>query len=188
MTRGFFIFLTCVAIVVMGGTSSQAAATEGAAGDTVSAQVTPAEVTFVQPSSGMQVGQNGFGARWPEKLPDAQDLRAQDPERSEPPPPSNSYAENHTGTDVARTPLRWPVVETSRAEPISNVETVLRSFSIAGGLLLVALLLAGWAARFIRGPGRWHSPDRRHPVAAEVDPAAFAVHFRAGSQRAQVAA
>jgi len=35
--------------------------------------------------------------------------------------------------------------------------------------LLVALLLAGWAARFIRRPGRWHAPDRRHPVAAEVD-------------------
>jgi hypothetical protein len=150
---------------------SQAAATESPAGDTVSAQAAPAEVAFVRPSSGVPEGQNGFGSRWPEKLPDAQDLSTQDPERTEPPPSSNGYAENHAGTDVTRTPLRWPVTETSRAGLISNVETVLRSFSIAGGLLLVALLLAGWAARFIRGPGRWHSPDRRHPVAAEADPA-----------------
>jgi hypothetical protein len=148
---------------------SQAVATEGAAGDTVSAQVTPAEVAFVRPSSGMQVGQNGFGARWPEKLPEAQDLSAQDLERTEPPPPSHSYAASHEETDVTQTALPRPVVETSRAELISDVETVLRSFSIAGGLLMVALLLAGWAARFVRGPGRWHSPDRRHPVAAEVD-------------------
>jgi hypothetical protein len=151
---------------------SQAAATESAAGDTVSAsaQAPPAEVAFVRPSSGVPEGQIVFGARWPEKLPDAQDVRAQDPERSEPPPPSDSYAENHAGTDVTQTPLRWPVVETSRAGLISNVETVLRSFSIAGGLLMAALLLAGWAARFIRGSRRWDSPDRRHPVAAEVDP------------------
>src|SRR5271169_1063604 len=57
---------------------SQAAARESPAADTVSAQATPAEVAFVRPPSGVPEGHIGFGARWPEKLPDAQDLSTQD--------------------------------------------------------------------------------------------------------------
>ena len=126
----------------------QPAAAESAAGDTASAQAAPAEIALLRPSSDMGEGRAGFGARWPDNLANAQDLSARDLEETAPPPPSNSYAETHAEADATQMPLRWPIVETSRAELVSHVEAVLRSFSIVGGFLTVALLLAGWAARF----------------------------------------
>ena len=83
----------------------------------------------------------------------AQDLSARDLEETAPPPPSNSYAETYAEADATQMPLRWPIVETSRAELVSDIEAVLRSFSIVGGFLTVALLLAGWAARFCAWTG-----------------------------------
>ena len=125
----------------------------------------------------MREGQAGFGARWPDNLANAQDLSARDLEETAPPPPSNSYAETHAEADATQMPLRWPIVETSRAELVSDVEAVLRSFSIVGGFLTVALLLAGWAARFVRGPDGWHFADRWRAIAAPIGLPGRQVHF-----------
>jgi hypothetical protein len=146
----------------------QTAAAESATGDTASAQAAPAEIAFLRPSSEMNEGRPGFGARWPDNLANAQDMSAQDLEETAPPPPSNSYAETRAEADATQMPLRWPGVETSRAELVSDVETVLRLFSVAGGFLMVALLLAGWAARFVRGPEGWHFADRWRAIAAPI--------------------
>ena len=127
------------------------------AGEAVTAvppQVATAEVAFLQPSFGVREEQLVFVARWPEISSqrarfERASLECADFGSYQPPPPSNSYAESHAKTDTAvQMPLRWPIVEGDRAEQISVVESVLRSFSIAGGLLMVVLLLAGWAARF----------------------------------------
>ena len=136
-----------------------------------------AEIAFLQPSSDMREGQAGFGARWPDNLANAQDLSARDLEETAPPPPSNSYAETHAEADATQMPLRWPIVETSRAELVSDVEAVLRSFSIVGGFLTVALLLAGWAARFVRGPDGWHFAARWRVIAAPIGLPGRQVHF-----------
>ncbi len=148
------------------------------AGDAVAAappEVATAEIGFLQPSFAV-LEQQIFASRWPESLPVAWDLNAQSPNPQEstetdPVPPSNSYAENSAVTDTAvQMPLRWPIVEVDRAEQISVVESVLRSFTIAGGLLTVVLLLAGWAARFVGGRERRRIADRWRALVARLSP------------------
>ncbi len=139
-------------------TSSQGTPEENASRQFVAAQAAPTEIAFLRSSPRTHEGRMGFGARWPENLPDAQDVSGQDSESTEPSSPSNSYAESRTELGApARMPLRWPVVDADDAGQISAIETVLRSFSIAGGLLMVALLVGGWAAGAIAarvGPRR----------------------------------
>ena len=143
-----------------------AAAVESSATDAAaSAPAAPAEVALQRPSSEAGEGGAGFGARWPENLADAQDMSAKDTEQTAPPPPSNSYAENQADSDAAQMPSRWPGIETSRAGLSFDVDSLLRSFSVTGALLMVALLLAGWAARFVRGPAGWRFAHRGRAIA-----------------------
>lgn len=94
-------------------------------------------------------GGPGFGARWPEDLPKAEDL-----EQSEPAPVSNSYAERGEADATAQVPSQWPGAEAGRAAQASASETALRYFSIAGILLIPLLLVAGWVAKYSREPHR----------------------------------
>jgi hypothetical protein len=133
-------------------------------------QVATAEIGFLQPSSAVLIEQP-IASRWPENLPSLQTLNAEDAEQTDSVTPSNSFAETPAETDAAvQMPLRWPIIEGDRADQMSAVESVLRSFSIAGGLLMVILLLAGWAARFIGGRDRRPFADRWGAVAASVSP------------------
>ena len=157
--------------------SPQPAAAESAAGDTASAATAPTEVAFLQPSSDMREGQAGFGARWPDNLANAQDLSARDLEETAPPPPSNSYAETHAEADATQMPLRWPIVETSRAELVSDVEAVLRSFSIVGGFLTWRCCSPDGLQEFLRGPDGWHFADRWRAIAAPISLPGRQVHF-----------
>ncbi len=144
------------------------------AGDAVAAappEVATAEVGFLQPSFAALEEPQIFASRWPEHLPSARTLNVDDSEQTDPDAPSDSYAESRAETDTsAQMPLRWPIIEADRAEQMSVVESILRSFSIAGGILMVALLLAGWAARFVGGRDRRPRADRWSAVTARISP------------------
>jgi hypothetical protein len=100
-------------------------------------------------------GGPGFGARWPEDLPRAEDL-----EQSEPPPVGNSYVEGRDAAATAQLPSKWPEAEAGRAAQSSAGETALRYFSILGILVIPLLLAAGWVARYSREPHRSNLRDR----------------------------
>ena len=113
----------------------------------------------------------GFGARWPENLPKAEDL-----EQSEPAPVSDSYAEGHNSDAAVQMPSKWPGAEAGRAAQSSAGETALRYFSILGILVIPLLLAAGWVAKYSREPHRsnlrdrlWTLHDRLLAVADRLD-------------------
>jgi hypothetical protein len=97
----------------------------------------------------------GFGARWPENLP-----KAEDAEQSEPAPVSDSYAERHDASAAAQMPSKWPGAEAGRAARSWAGETALRYFSILGILVIPLLLAAGWVAKYSREPHRSNLHDR----------------------------
>jgi hypothetical protein len=117
------------------------------------AQAAPAPVAS-EPAPPEQELRTGFATRWPENLPNAEDLDQQEPAAM-----SNSYADGRGVTDAtAQMPSKWPGFDADRARPASAGETALRYFSIAGMLAIPLLLVAGWAAKFSRRPRR--SPIR----------------------------
>jgi hypothetical protein len=92
----------------------------------------------------------GFATRWPENLPNAEDLDQQEPAAM-----SNSYAERREATAAtAQMPSKWPGIDADRGRAASAGETALRYFTIAGMLAIPLLLVAGWGAKFARGPHR----------------------------------
>jgi hypothetical protein len=94
----------------------------------------------------------GFVTRWPENLPNAEDLEQQEPAAI-----SSSYAEGREATgQVPQMPSTLPVPGADHAPAGSAGEVALRYFSIAGALAIPLLLAAGWAAKFAR--------QRRRPV------------------------
>jgi len=99
-------------------------------------------------------GRMGFATRWPENLPNAEDLDQQEPAAM-----SSSYAEGREAADTtAQMPAKWPGVDADRARAASASETALRYFTIAGMLAIPFLLVVGWGAKFAREPRR--SPIR----------------------------
>jgi hypothetical protein len=153
---------------------------EAEAAPAAPSQAASAEGAFLQQVPGAREGQTVLVAHWPENLSKAHDLSAQSStaheSRTDPAAASNSYPESDAETDAAvQVPLRWPIVEDDRTEQISLVERVLRSFSIVGGLFIAALLLAGWAARFVRGHGGWPIADRWQKIIASLSPRRRAV-------------
>lgn len=79
-------------------------------------------------------GDPRFGARWPENLPNADEM-----EQGEPATVGTSYAEP-----------REAGANADRAAQASSGETALRYFSIAGIVLIPLVLAAGWMAKLSR--------------------------------------
>jgi hypothetical protein len=127
------------------------------------AQAQPAsEPAF--PEQGPRVG---FATRWPENLPNAEDLDQQEPAAI-----SDSYAERHEATGTtAQMPSKWPGgVDAARARDGSASETALRYFTVAGTLAIPLLLVAGWGAKFARRPRRSLIRDRWRTMAGRLRP------------------
>jgi hypothetical protein len=109
------------------------------------AQMTPA-ATVAEPVASEEEQHAGFVTRWPDNLPNAEDMDQQEPARR------NSYAETPQATEAtAQMPSPWPVAVAAQT---SAGETALRYFSVAGIVAIPLLLVAGWAAKFSRRP--WH--------------------------------
>lgn len=110
----------------------------------------PASAGFVAP-----VPQVDFTARWPGDLPSAPDLSD-----SEPATASDSFAEPSAPADAtaqapqSQMPKTWPVDDSRPRPRVSAGEIVLAYFSLAGCLAIPVLLVAGWAAKFVRAPRR----------------------------------
>ena len=130
------------------------------------AQAVPAqaasEPAFPEQGPGM-----GFATRWPENLPNAEDLDQQEPAAI-----SDSYAERHEATGTtAQMPSKWPGgVDAARAREGSASETALRYFTVAGTLAIPLLLVAGWGAKFARRPRRSLIRDRWRTMAGRLRP------------------
>jgi hypothetical protein len=129
------------------------------------AQAAPAQAAS-KPALPEQGGRIGFATRWPENLPNAEDL-----DQPEPAAISNSYAEGREAADpTAQMPSKWPGVDGDRARRASASETALRYFSVAGMLAIPLLLAVGWGAKFARGPRRSPIRDQWRTIASRLRP------------------
>lgn len=137
-------------------TLAPAAFAQVAQAQTASAQTLPQAPPADQAASADQAaGGPGFGARWPEDLPKADDL-----DQSEPAPVSNSDTERRDADAAAQMPSQWPGAEAGGTAQASAGETALRYLSIAGILLIPLLLIAGWMAKYSREPHRSNLRER----------------------------
>jgi hypothetical protein len=108
----------------------------------------------------------GFVTRWPENLPNAEDL-----ERQEPAAISSSYAEGREATgQVPQMPSTLLVPGADHTPAGSAGEVALRYFSIAGALAIPLLLAAGWAAKFARQRRRPVVRDQWRTIATPLSP------------------
>ena len=107
----------------------------------------------------------GFGSRWPEDLPKAEDL-----EQSEPAPVSDSYAERRDTDATAQMPSKWPGGKVGHAAQYAAGETALRYFSILGIVVIPLLLAAGWVAKYAREPHRSNMQERLRTMANSLRP------------------
>jgi hypothetical protein len=153
-------------------TAQRATATEAAvaapsqAAPTPAAQIAPAQVVFFDPSLSQQAKRLDFAARWPENLRSAPDL-----DHAEPATASDSYADGRVDSGTtAQMPSPWPVIDAAHAEDSSAAEAALRYFSLAGGLAIPLLLLAGWAARFRHVPQFQHVRERWQAIVGRLRP------------------
>ena len=104
--------------------------------------------------------------RWPENLPNAEDLEQQEPAAI-----SSSYAEGREATGQApQMPSTLLLPGTDHAPAGSAGEVALRYFSIAGALAIPLLLVAGWAAKFARQRRRPVVRDQWRTVATRLSP------------------
>jgi hypothetical protein len=108
----------------------------------------------------------GFVTRWPENLPNAEDLEQQEPAAI-----SSSYAEGRGATGQApQMPSTLLLPGTDHTPAGSAGEVALRYFSIAGALAIPLLLAAGWAAKFARQRRRPVVRDQWRTVATRLSP------------------
>ena len=129
------------------------------------AQAAPTQAAS-EPALPEQGPRIGFATRWPENLPNAEDLDQQEPAAI-----SDSYAERHEATNAAaQMPSKWPGVDGDRARAASAGETALRYFTVAGTLAIPLLLVAGWGAKFARRPRRSLIRDRWRTLAERLRP------------------
>ena len=121
---------------------------------TVRAQAMPAQALQAQalPAQALPVAQGAsadvvagdprFGARWPENLPNTEEL-----EQGEQASAGNSAAERREADASAQLPSTRTAANAGRAAPASSGESALRYFSIAGIFLIPLLLAVGWMAK-----------------------------------------
>jgi hypothetical protein len=150
------------------------------------APVPPAPIA-AEPAPPERVPQIGFATRWPDNLPNIEDLDQQEPAAM-----SDSYAERREATDAAaQMPSKWPGVDGDRAAAVSASDTALRYVTIAGMVAIPLVLAVGWGAKFAHGPGRspirdqWRTMAgrlrrRRHGGFAEISEIEPAVETRRG--------
>ncbi|HUZ33409.1 MAG TPA: hypothetical protein VMV19_15090 [Xanthobacteraceae bacterium] len=99
-----------------------------------------------------------FAARWPGKLPAVEDASFVEPS------PVSSYTDPQPATDTpTQPPLRWPLAETTGAGTASIAEIALDKISLAGLMTTAGLLLAGWAAKFVRRRPARPRPSHERP-------------------------
>src|SRR5580700_9318230 len=138
------------------------AQTQTASAQTALAQAAPADQAA---TANQAVGEPGFGSRWPEDLPKAEDL-----EQSEPAPVSDSYAERRDTDAIAQMPSKWPGGKAGHAAQSAAGETALRYFSILGIVVIPLLLAAGWVAKYSREPHRSNMQERLRTLANSLRP------------------
>jgi hypothetical protein len=144
-----------------GPASAPAAPAATALAPMVAAQNMPAPAAAAPALPGPPRGAQ-FVTRWPENLPNAEDLEQQEPAIS------GSYAERREATGQApQMPSTLPLPEPDRAPAGSAGEAALRYFSIVGVLAIALLLAAGWAAKFARRP---IVRDQRRTIAMPLSP------------------
>jgi hypothetical protein len=129
---------------------------------TALAQAAPADQAA---TANQAVDGPGFGSRWPEDLPKAEDL-----EQSEPAPVSDSYAERRDTDAIAQMPSKWPGGKAGHAAQSAAGETALRYFSILGIVVIPLLLAAGWVAKYAREPHRSNMQERLRTMANSLRP------------------
>jgi hypothetical protein len=148
----------------MQAVTADSAEPAAAPADTVQAQVQTASAQTALPlprpadqaaPANQSADGAGFGSRWPENLPKAEDL-----EQSDSAPVSDSYAERRDADVTAQMPSKWAGAEAGRTVQSSAGETALRYFSILGILVIPLLLAAGWVAKYSREPHRSNLHDR----------------------------
>jgi hypothetical protein len=105
----------------------------------------------------------GFATRWPDNLPNVEDLDEQEPAAI-----SDSYADRRDATDAAaQMPSKWPGVDGDRAAAVSASDTALRYVTIAGMVAIPLVLAVGWGAKFAHGPGRSPLRDQGRTMARQ---------------------
>lgn len=132
----------------------------------VTTQPAPAQALFVAPVLSARGEPTNFAVRWPENLPSAQDVSG-----TEPPAASSSYAAETAETraaDAAQMPSQWSAPEAEQGQPGVVAEAALRYFSVAGGLAIPVLLLAGWFAKYARRAPRRYVFDQAAEIEAEA--------------------
>jgi hypothetical protein len=137
------------------GTGAQPSPVQTASAQALPTQALPTQALPVAQAATAHTaaGDPRFGARWPENLPNAEDL-----EQSEQAPAGNSTAERRDTDASAQLP-------SGRAAPASSGETALSYFSIAGIFLIPLLLAAGWMAKIARESDGSIIPDRLRAMA-----------------------
>jgi hypothetical protein len=149
------------------GTAPQPSPMQAASAQAMPAQALPARPLPARPlpvaqaaTTDAAAGDPRFGARWPEDLPNAEEL-----EQNEQAPTGNSTAERRDADTGAQLPSDRAGTKAGRAAPASSGETALSYFSIAGIFLIPLLLAVGWMAKFARESGGSIIPDRLRAMA-----------------------
>jgi len=149
------------------GTAPQPSPMQAASAQAMPAQALPARPLPAQPlpvaqaaTTDAAAGDPRFGARWPEDLPNAEEL-----EQDEQASTGNSTAERRDADTGAQLPSGLAGTKAGRAAPASSGETALSYFSIAGIFLIPLLLAVGWMAKFARESGGSIIPDRLRAMA-----------------------
>jgi hypothetical protein len=149
------------------GTGAQPSSMQAVRAQAMPAQALPAQALPAQalPAQAPPVAQAAtaapaagdprFGARWPENLPNADELEQ-----------SESAPANSTAADAsAPLPSGRAGTKAGRAAPASGGETVLSYFSIVGIFLIPLLLAAGWMAKLSRESHGSIVPERLRAMA-----------------------
>jgi hypothetical protein len=141
---------------------TQPSPTQTASAQAFTTQALPAQALPVAraATADAAAGDPHFGARWPENLPNAEEL-----EQGEQAPAGNSTAERRDADASAQLPSGRAGTKAGRAAPASSGETALSYFSIAGIFLIPLLLAAGWIAKIARESEGSIIPDRLRAMA-----------------------
>ena len=108
----------------------------------------------------------GFVTRWPENLPNVEDV-----DQPQPAVVNNNNADGREAAGQAPPmPPQSLQTDADRALAGSGGEAALRYFSIAGAVAIPLLLAAGWAAKFARRPRRRDGRDQRQATATRLSP------------------
>jgi len=127
------------------------------------ATTAPTPVVFLDGTLAAEKARADFAARWPNDLPDPQDLTAAEPKTA-----SDSYAERRADEDRSEAMPSWPVAAAAPTPQASAGDIALHYFTLAGGFAIAFLLLIGWSARFTHQPYRSHLHGRWRAMSAKL--------------------